>query len=226
MKTPESGLWRDAMQTEMDHHASNGAWTYGKAPEGVTVLPSMWVLDIKRTETGVVERYKGRIVAKGFAQRPGFDFNETFAPTIRQSTLRVLCAMAAQDDLHMRSVDITAAFTNGDLDETIYMQQPEGFHVGDPNTVCVLGKAIYGLKQASRQWNLKLHDALSSMGYSRLKCDHSLYLYVKGTVQIQETAPPPILTIRPPVDLPDSRSPPWSPSVYVRKGSPSSTFPL
>jgi hypothetical protein len=84
----------------------------------------------------------------------------------------------------MRSVDITAAFTHGDLDETIYMRQPEGFHVGDPDDVCILDKALYGLKQAARQWNLKRHAALLEMGFQRLESDRSIYLYVRGEVRI------------------------------------------
>jgi hypothetical protein len=155
-----------------------------KAPPGAKVIASMWVFDIKHNADGSVGRHKGRLVAKGFAQRPGFDYNETFAPTFRQSSLRIITALAVQKKLHMRSVNITAAFTHGDLVETIYMRQPEGFHVGDPDDVCVLDKALYGLKQAARQWNLKLHAAFIEMGFKRLDSDRSIYLYVRGDIQI------------------------------------------
>jgi hypothetical protein len=137
------------------------------------------VFDIKHNADGSVDHHKGRLVAKGC-----FDYNKTFAPTFRQSSLRIIAALAAQHDLHMRSVDITAAFTNGDLDETIYMRQPEGFHVGDPDDVCVLDKVLYGLKQAVRQWNLKLHVAFLEMAFKRLDSDRSIYLYVRGEVRI------------------------------------------
>ena len=118
------------------------------------------------------------------SHRPGVDYTETFAPTFRQASLRLISALAAQHDLHMHSVDITAVFTSGHLDETIYVRQPEGFYQGPPGTVCALDKAIYGLKQASRQWNLKLHSAMLSMGFTRLKSDSSIYLYVRGDVCI------------------------------------------
>jgi hypothetical protein len=184
MSAANSKEWHDAAQVEMDHHKRNGTWRIVKAPADAKVIASMWVFDIKRNSDGSIERHKGRLVAKGFAQRPGFDYNETFAPTFRQSSLHIITALAAQHDLHMRSVDITAAFTHGDLDETIYMRQPEGFHVGDPDDVCILDKALYGLKQAARQWNLKLHAALLEMGFKRLESDRSIYLYVRGGVRI------------------------------------------
>lgn len=144
----------------------------------------MWVMTVKHNPDGSISRYKARTVAKGFTQRPGFDYNETYAPTFRQASLRLIAAMAAQHDLHMHSVDVTAAFTNGDLDETIYMHQPEGFHDGPSGSVCALDKAIYGLKQAARQWNLKLHAAMLSMGFTRLKSDSSIYLFVRDKVRI------------------------------------------
>ncbi len=89
------------------------------------------------------------------------------APTPRPATIRTTFAIAAAEDLELRSVDISAAFTNGDLDEYIYMRQPDGFHEGGPNRVCKLKKSLYGLKQAARQWNIKLHSALTEMGFKR-----------------------------------------------------------
>jgi len=135
MATPDSGLWKAAAETEMEHHRRNGSWRYVIPPAGAKVLPGMWVLTVKHNPDGSVARHKARYVVKGFSQRPGVDYTETFAPTFRQASLRLISALAAQHDLHMHSVDIP------------------------PGTVCALDKAIYGLKQASRQWNLKLHSA-------------------------------------------------------------------
>jgi hypothetical protein len=100
------------------------------------------------------------------------------------ATLRLILAIAAREDLELRSVDISSAFLNGVLDEVIYMKQPEGFHQGGPNHVCKLSKAIYGLKQAARQWNKKLHQVLTTMGFKRLESDRSVYIYIKGDVRI------------------------------------------
>src|SRR6266498_3546295 len=96
--------------------------------------------------------------------------------TVKTSTLRIIMAMAAVEDLELHSVDITSAFTNGDLDEEIYMKQPEGFHIGGPNKVCRLSKSLYGLKQSARQWNKKLHSVLTELGFKRIESDCSVYI--------------------------------------------------
>ena len=126
----------------------------------------------------------GRVVAKGCSQRPGVDFKDLFSPTPRPPAIRLVLALAGMLGHHLRSVDISNAFTNGDLEEEIYMLQPEGFHEGGPNKVCRLKKSLYGLKQAARQWNKKLHSVLTGLGYKRLDSDRSLYLYVKGELRI------------------------------------------
>jgi len=93
-------------------------------------------------------------------------------------------ALAAVEDLEHHSVDITSTFTNGDLDEEIYMKQPEEFHIGSSSQVCRLRKSLYGLKQSARQWNKKLHSVLTEMGFSRIESDHSVYVYSNGEVRI------------------------------------------
>jgi len=84
----------------------------------------------------------------------------------------------------MRSVDISSAFTYGELDEVIYMKQPEAYHQGGPNIVCKLHKSLYGLKQSARQWNKKLHSVLDSMGFKRVLSDNSIYIYSKNQVKL------------------------------------------
>lgn len=141
-------------------------------------------LTSKRKADGSLDRLKARIVAKGFKQRPGFDYMETFAPTTRMATIRLILALSAIEDLELHSVDISHAFINGDIDAEIYMKQPEGFHQGNADTVCHLKKSLYGLKQAARCWNQKLHSALQSMGFKRLQSDASIYVYAKESVRI------------------------------------------
>ena len=101
-----------------------------------------------------------------------------------QATIRLVLALAAIDDLHLRSVDISHAFINGDIDTEIYMKQPEGFHSMGPEYVCRLLKSNYGLRQAARLWNEKLHAALLDMGFVRILSDPSLYVYQRDDIRI------------------------------------------
>jgi hypothetical protein len=184
MKSNDAERWTEATTAEHMTLLQNGTWTIVELPPGKKAIGSGWVFRIKRNADGSIERYKARIVAKGFSQRPGIDFTEVFAPTFRPSTLRLILALAATHDLELRSLDVSSAFTNGDLDEEIYMIQPEGFHQGGPNMVCKLNKSLYGLKQSARQWNKKLHAALSDMNFIRIESDRSVYIYSNKEVKI------------------------------------------
>ncbi|KAI0923982.1 hypothetical protein AcV5_010529 [Taiwanofungus camphoratus] len=184
MSGPDAKHWYDAANQEIMALVGNHTWDIVELPPGKKVIGSGWVFKIKRNADGSIERYKGRVVAKGYSQRPGFDYTEVFAPTFRLASLRLILALAAIEDLELRSVDISSAFLNGDLDEEIYMKQPEGFHEGGPSHVCRLRRPIYGLKQAPRQWNKKLRATLESMSFKCLYSDRSVYLYVKDDVRI------------------------------------------
>lgn len=129
---------------------------------------------MKRGPDGEIDRYKARFVAKGFTQCFGLDYNEAFSPVVRAESLRLIIALA--NNLNM-DMDICTAFLNGDLEEVVYMEQSEGFvDDNNPDKVCLLKRAIYGLKQASRAWNEKLNSVLSSMGFERSKCDPCVYV--------------------------------------------------
>jgi transposase InsO family protein len=184
MKGPDAHKWREAATEEINAHLQNGTWEVVPLPSGKKAIKSGWVWKIKRNADGSVERYKARFVAKGYSQRPGFDFFEVYMPTVKYPTLRTIIALAAKEGYHLRSIDISNAFLKGDLDEEIYMEQPEGFRQGGSGFVLRLLRAIYGLKQAGRQWNLKLHKALVDMGFKRLESDRSVYIYVLKDVCI------------------------------------------
>jgi len=132
LRCPDAEQWKQAALEELNAHSTNGTWELLPRPKGEKIIGSKWVFKVKRNADGSVERYKGRLVAKGYNQRPGFDHLEIFAPTVRMPTIRVVLAMAAIQDLHLRSIDISHAYLNGEMDCDVYMEQPEGFAVGDP----------------------------------------------------------------------------------------------
>jgi len=142
------------------------------------------VFKVKLNPDNTVERYRSRLVAKGYSQCPGYDYTEVFAPTFRPASLRLITALAAKAGFKIRLVDISSAFTYGELEEVIYMKQPEGYHQGGPNVVCKLHKSLYGLKQSARQWNKKLHSVLDSMSFKCVLSDNSISIYSRNQVKL------------------------------------------
>ncbi|GLB38145.1 putative reverse transcriptase (RNA-dependent DNA polymerase) [Lyophyllum shimeji] len=182
MRSPDAEQWKQACLEEMKAHAENGTWTLTELPPGEKAIGSKWVFRVKRNADGSIDRFKARLVAKGYNQRPGFDYDETFAHTMRYASLRVVLALAAIDDLHLRSVDISYAFLNGDVDCTVYMFQPEGFKQG--KLVCKLNKSIYGLKQSPRLWSEKLAEVMQLLGFKKTYSDPSLYIYDRDGIKV------------------------------------------
>jgi len=169
-------LWKKAMEEELSALNENNTWDLVDRPSDCNVVKCKWVYKLKRAVDGS-SRFKARLVAKGFSQKPGQDFDQTFAPVVKQSSLRVLFGIAAELNLEIDHVDITTAFLNGDLNETIFMEQPQGFvQKGNENKVCRLKKAIYGLKQSARCWNDKINSFLVSQDFCRSKYDPCIYI--------------------------------------------------
>lgn len=121
-------------------------------PPGCKTIGCKWVLRKKIKPDGTIDKYKARLVAKGFKQQVDIDFFDTFSPVTRVTSIRLLIAVAAIRDLKIHQMDVKTTFLNGDLDEEIYMDQPEGFvEPGQESKVCKLTKSLYGLKQAPKQ---------------------------------------------------------------------------
>ena len=114
---------------------------------------------------------------KRFAQKKGIDFDEIFSPVVKMTSIRTILSLVAAEDLHLEQLDVKTTFLHGDLEEEIYMQQPQGYEVkGKEKLVCRLKKSLYGLKQAPRQWYLKFDKFMSEQGYTRFHSDHYVYL--------------------------------------------------
>ena len=146
----DSGKWKEAMNSEMDSMYSNKVWNLVDAPEGIVPIGCKWIFKKKIGVDGKVETYKARLVAKGYHQRQGVDYDETFSPVAMLKSIRILLAIAAHYDYEIWQMDVKTAFLNGNLEEEVYMMQPEGFVSKNcPDKVCRLLRSIYGLKQAS-----------------------------------------------------------------------------
>lgn len=176
---PESLQWKQAMAEELKSFEDNDAWEVVPSPEQGTVVSCKWVFQ-KKLNTDNTVRYRARLVAKGFTQRPGVDFDETFSPVLRHSTLRLMFALAVQLNLNMCHLDVNTAFLNGVLSEEIYMQKPVGLKCNDDNNVLKLKRAIYGLKQSSRIWYQRVEDLLKSIGYQKSQLEPCLFTKNEG----------------------------------------------
>ena len=129
-----------------------------------------------KEEEGGKKRFKARLVVKGFAQKKGIDFDEIFSLVVKMTSIRTVLSLLATEDLHLEQLYIKITFLHGDLDEEIYMAQPQGFEVkGKENLVCKLKKSLYGLKQAPWQWYLKFDKFMDKNRYSRCHSDHFVY---------------------------------------------------
>ena len=165
------------MIAEMESIISNKTWTLCDLPPGRKSIGTKWVFKIKVDGNNNIERYKCRIVAKGYSQIAGLDFDQTFAPVVRIESIRCLLALGAYHNLHMLHIDCKTAFLNGQSDLELYVDQPEGFiDERYSNKVFRLNKSLYGLKQAPRIWYLLLCSAITSLGFTALESDPSIYM--------------------------------------------------
>jgi transposase InsO family protein len=171
----QSSMWKQAMNEELQSLHEYRTWTLETPPKGTVTIPCKWVYKVKTDARGNIERFKARIVAKGFKQRPGIDFDQVWAPVSKHSSLRTLLAIVADKNLELDQLDVKTAFLNGDLEEELWMDQPEGYVQGSQQIKCRLHKALYGLKQAPRAWFAKLRAVLNSLHLHPSEADAGLY---------------------------------------------------
>ena len=150
----ESNKWLVAMNSEMDSMYENQVWTLVDPPEGIKPIGCKWVFKKKIDMEDNVVTYKARLIAKGFRQRQGVDYDETFSPVAMLKPIGILLDIATHYDYEVWQMDVKSAFPNGNHSKDVYMTQPEGFISKDDSKVCKLQRSIYGLKQISRSWNI------------------------------------------------------------------------
>ena len=169
--------WEKAMEKEIESLRSNEVWELVEPPRDRKIIGSKWIFKKKVDAEGAVERYKARLVAQGFAQKFGLDYEETFSPVVRFESVRCVVALGAQHKLQLHQMDVSTAFLHGELNEEVYMKQPEGFiEQGNEQLVCRLKRSIYGLKQSPRCWNHALDSRLKEMGFKQTSSDPCLYV--------------------------------------------------
>ncbi|KAH9667846.1 hypothetical protein KPL70_021200 [Citrus sinensis] len=181
-KTLKSGLkhrvWLQTMAEELDALRQNKTLALAHRPYDANVIGSKWVYKTKYREDGTIDRLKAHLVAKGYTQVPNIDFDETFSPVIKPTTIRLVLALATSSKWLIKQLDVRNTFLHGQLKEIVYMEQSPGFTDQNlPDHVCLLHKSVYGLKEAPRAWFECLSLALLELGFTSCKVDHSLFIF-------------------------------------------------
>ena len=195
MATPHSAAWLDAVRAELASHGKNGTWSVVHAPpKGRSAIPSRWIFKVKRGPDGEVTKYKARLVAKGFRQRQFVDYTDTFSPTLRTSTFRMLCALSCQFGLDLHQMDVETAFLVPVLKEEIYMRLPEQSLVNEhlpafaSQDTVRLHKTLYGLVQSPREFFLHFSSVLREIGFTQSSHDPCLWIKARDRTLVAAIA--------------------------------------
>ena len=176
---PDTKEWIAAVDAELHSMSKNNVWQIVQIPPSSKLLKSRWVFTIKVDADGNPTRYKARLVVKGFLQKYGIDYTETYAPVAKLTTIRVVLAVGVYHNYKFHQLDIKTAFLHGRLKEDIYMAVPDGVKIDDGNA-CKLLRSLYGLKQSPRCWNEEFNSYLESLSFKRSRHDYCLYTKIDG----------------------------------------------
>jgi hypothetical protein len=178
-------LWQQAMTNELHALIQNETWHLTSPSPGINIIDCEWGFRLKQKPDGSIDRYKARLVTKGFKQQYGIDYADTFSPIVKPTTIRVLLSLAVTHSWDLRQIDIHNAFLHGFLNEDVYMCQPPGFEDPRyPNHICKLDKSLYGLKQAPHAWLSRLSSKLLQLRFIASKADVSLFIFNKQGIQM------------------------------------------
>jgi histone deacetylase 1/2 len=173
------------MESEISSLHKNKTWHPVPPKPGYILIDCKWVFKVKRKVDGTIDRYKGRLVAKGYMQRYVIDDEDTFSPVVKIATVWLVLSIAVSRGCCLRQFDVQNSFLHGILEEEVYMKQPPEFEDKDkPHYVCRLDKALYGLKQTPKAWYSRLSLKLIELGFKPSKSDTSLFIYSNNGVTI------------------------------------------
>jgi hypothetical protein len=177
--------WVDAM-VEYDSIVKNSAWEVVPRPVNKSVVGLRWIYKVNKDVDRSVEKYKARFVASGFSRIEGIDYDETFAPVARYSSIRSIFALSAQMGWRIHQMDVKIVFLNGIIKEEVYIEQLEGFDIFSSDShVCQLKRALYGLKQAPCAWYTQIDNYFIGLGFTKSEADANLYqIVVEGKILI------------------------------------------
>ncbi|KAJ0599630.1 putative RNA-directed DNA polymerase [Helianthus annuus] len=169
--------WIEAMDKEIESINKNQTWVLVDPPKHQKPIGVKWIYKTKYDEKGNVDKYKARLVVKGYKQKYGIDYQEVFAPVIRFETVRLGLALAAHYGWHLHQMDVKTAFLNGKLNEQVYIEQPQGYiKQGEERKLCHLKRALYGLKQAPRAWYSRIDSYFMQREFRKCAYEHTLYI--------------------------------------------------
>jgi hypothetical protein len=176
MSSRDAAFWKEVVNDEMDSILSNNTWVLVDLPLGSKPIGCKWVFRRKYNSDGSIQTFKARLVAKGFRQNEDIDYFDTYAHVAMITSIHILMTLASIYDLYVHQMDVKTTFLNGDLDEEVYMEQPEGFVLfNNEKKVCKLVKSLYGLKQAPKQWHEKFDTIILSNGFKHNGADRCIY---------------------------------------------------
>ncbi|GJR72475.1 zinc finger, CCHC-type containing protein [Tanacetum coccineum] len=176
MQSRDSAFWKEAIDDEIGSIMENNTWVLSDLPLGCKPLGCKWIFKRKMKVDETIDKSKSRLLIQGFRQKEEIDYFDTYAPVACITTIRLFLAQAAIHNLMIHQMDVKTAFLNGDLDEEVYMKQPEGFVMpGNEHKVCKLVKSLYGLKQVPKQWHQKFDEVVLSSGFLLNQSDKCVY---------------------------------------------------
>lgn len=177
INSPERAYWIEAMDEEIKNLQAHNVYSLHQTDQHFDrkkILKTKWCYALKFNHLGEVDRFKARLVACGYDQTYGLDYDEVFSPTLNSECVRLLCAIALILGFFIHTCDITGAYLNADIDKEIFIAQPLGYCVG-PNYCLKLNKGLYGLKQSGRLWYQKLQSILYKMGFKKVQVENNIF---------------------------------------------------